>query len=449
MIEEQNFLKGYEISGLELNKRMYRIVAFAAVVFIVPMLALSQTNMLSKSACESAFVNDVCEVLDTVYIGSKMLAKNTGYVNEEYEQAELAEAKVIWTEIMENPEPPLEYPEGYFLVANPEDYITEDDPNLLNAFNSPPPVSRVTPPVNRPSRIRPPARRNNRSTTRKPKFPKPNKSRPKIDDDLNMDIFGEDDKNQVAKNNSDGTNGKKPDTKVDPTPKKQNDVEKKSAITSETLSDVKVNKQPLLDLADIVLEKSDTNQIDLKKNFQVKMVGYIDENGKLLGEKSRFAQVEDPGDQAMVALVKDAIAKVGSTGWLKYLADEGASELEMTFGQTDEAMNALVRSEYGNEKRAKQAVSAIKTLIAFTKKFGKDRLKPDEMELLKLANVKQDGKFLVIQFDLEKPRAHEMITARLDEHRKNKQKKQDEANKAGKSSTVVPNDKNAAATAGR
>ena len=28
MIEEQNFLKGYEISGLELNKRMYKIVAF-------------------------------------------------------------------------------------------------------------------------------------------------------------------------------------------------------------------------------------------------------------------------------------------------------------------------------------------------------------------------------------------------------------------------------------
>ena len=84
--------------------------------------------MLSKSACESAFVNDVCEVLDTVYIGSRMLAKSAGgYTDEDYQQPELADARVIWTEILENPEPPLEYPEGYFLIANPEDYIIEDD----------------------------------------------------------------------------------------------------------------------------------------------------------------------------------------------------------------------------------------------------------------------------------------------------------------------------------
>ena len=294
MIEEENFLRGYEVSGIELNTRMYKITAVAAVLMIVPMLAISQTNMLAKSACESPFVNDVCEVLDTVYIGSKMLARSaSGYEDRDFELAELADAKVIWTQFQENDEPPLEYPVGYFRIANPERYIVEEDGvDTSNAFNPPPPVTRVNPPVTRPKRVKPPARRSPNRSGRKPVYPSKNKNNPTVKEGGSLmermagigngDKDGDKDGDKTAANDPNN----KPEKDPTPNPRTENKVEKESSKDSE--SEKPFNVRPAKVFGKKVKEQVDNKKISLEENFKVRLEGLITEKGKLAdGAKSQ------------------------------------------------------------------------------------------------------------------------------------------------------------------
>ena len=301
----------------------------------------------------------------------------------------------------------------------------------------------MNPPVNRPSRIRPPARRNNRSTTRKPKFPKPNKSNPKIDEDLNMDLFDEDDKNnQVAKNNTDEKDNKNTDPKSDPTPKKENEVERKSAKESDAASEG-FKRKPIEDYVKKIEEITRDNETLLRANFRVEIKGKIDKEGII--QKDGYFLVDSSGDQEMVRLAADAVGKIGQTRWLSVIADdEDETDVTMIMEQTDNKMSAIVRMKQPSNSAAKAKASAMKLLRDGALKTNRPE---DEKKLLEAANFSFEDEWVVVRFEIEKEDAHEMITARLKEHRE--KKKQDDANKAGKSSTVVPNDKNAAATAGR
>ncbi len=176
-MQEKDILQGYEVGRWEFNPRIYKIIAASTVLALLPLFVLSQTNLLSASACESPFVNRVCQVLDTVYVGAKILAKDTGYVEKEYEDLQLKENnEVVWINET-NIEPKLEYPTGYFEIAN------RDELAALAALNSGDPTSTylnspsIIPPANNnpiapPSpRINPPLARN-RSRSNDPVYPK-------------------------------------------------------------------------------------------------------------------------------------------------------------------------------------------------------------------------------------------------------------------------------------
>ncbi len=350
-MEERNILQGYEIGSWELGPRIYKIVAAATALTILPLLALGQVDLFSRSACESPFVSNVCQVLDTVYIGTKILAKDTGYVDQDYQEIELSEQnEIIWTNETDL-EPQLEYPEGYFLVANRDEIAAmealENERSGFENLTPNPPVNKATVPPPAP-RYRAPLARNNRGRSKSPVFPKPNKKPVEgdISDDPIGDLIAKKDKetNSNTKKPEDSgkpTGGNKTGETANKTP--ENPLEKKTARDSKSLEELQINRKPLYDYADFVLDRVTKKEVDLSQQFIVRMNGVVTEEGLLDEKLSTFGKSE--GDEAMIALAKQGIQSIGVSGWLKYLSDEKANRLDITFGQNNQELMADVRSD--------------------------------------------------------------------------------------------------------
>jgi hypothetical protein len=61
----------------------------------------------------------VCQVLDTVYVGSLIFGTESEYADVDYAKTELEDADVTFIDVT-GVTPPLTYPAGYFELANPE-----------------------------------------------------------------------------------------------------------------------------------------------------------------------------------------------------------------------------------------------------------------------------------------------------------------------------------------
>ncbi len=443
---EKDLFKGYEIKSWEFGPRIYKILAASTILTLLPLFLLGQTNLLSASACSSPFVNRVCQVLDTVYAGANILAKDAGYVDRDYQDLQLQEEnEIVWLDET-NLEPKLEYPEGYFQIANRDELaaLAALDPNNPNAgfANIPqaiPPVNNnpIAPPV---SRVNPPLARN-RGGSKSPVFPE---RKDKIldgdisDDPIGDSIAGKDEKDPEKTGKKPET-GKKPDDKTTAaTPKRDNPLDKETARESEPLKDYEINRKPLYDFADIVQERVEAKQVDLAQMFRVTMTGFVTKEGLLDEKLSQWGQ--SAGNEQMVELAKLGILKLGSSGWLKYLSDKDVFRLNMVFEQNDTQMLSRVVSDLGDPNKAKSTASALNALISAAKIAHKNnikRLKDDEYLLLESAKVTSEGNLMVVNFVMEKPLAQQIIAVRLAEY---KQKKEEEARKkatSGKPSGMV------------
>jgi hypothetical protein len=440
-MQEKDIFRGYEVGRWDIGPRIYKIFAAATVLAILPLFAVGQMNLMSTSACESPFVNRVCQVLDTVYTGAKILAKDSGYVEQDYQNAELARKnEILWNEVVEG-EPQLEYPIGYFQIANRDEIaaleaLNSNDPNaaFLNPTNTIPPAPKpVTPPA---PRINPPVARNRRNrNTRKPVYPKRNKN--VVDGEIDMDkVFAgvEDDKEnkkpEGANTNTETPKTQDPKTVAKNTPeKKENPLDGKTAVTSGNASAVPINRKPLYDLVDLVVKQVDAKEVDLSQQFLVKMSGAIDQNGILVVERS--AITESKGDEAMRELAIEAIQKVGVSGFLRYLSAENVKHLEILFGQNESHMIANVYSDLKDTKTARATASALQLAMLLAKRTERPE---DEMLLLNSAKVKAEGNLVRITFNLDKPAAQEMIKARLAEYKAKKAKDAEKTSDTGKPS---------------
>ena len=436
-MQEKDILQGYEIKNWEFGPRIYKIIAASTVLTILPIIVLGQTDMFSKSACESPFVGRVCQVLDTVYVGAKILAKDTGYYDADYKDIQLQEEnEIIWQDETYI-EPKLEYPEGYFEIANRDELAAlraMEDP--LNGFanvtppNSPLDTTPIAPPA---PQINTPRARN-RGNNKGPVFPK---RRDKV---LEGDISDDPIADALASKDKDKDSGKTtPDAKKTPDNKKtadgsktepKNPLEKESAVKSDTLTDIPINRQPLYDGVEETVQRVDAKKVDLAKQFIVRMNGVISTDGILDEEKSGWGKAE--GDEQMIDLAKIWITKVGASGFLKYLSDEDANRLSIMIGQNESQIVSDVRSDLLTENKAKKTATAVRGLIQtaiLLDKNGIKDMKDDEIELLKAATVSNEGRFLVIKFNLDKAVGQQMISARLEEYKQKKAAEKEEARK--------------------
>ena len=134
-VEDSDLFREYELKNWEFNPRIYKILGVATVFNLVALLIFSQTSVLTAKGCDSPLVGSVCSVLDTVYVGSMLFGTSREYVDVAYEKTDLGDADITFVDVS-GETPPLSYPEGYFELANPNEYQA-----MLDQANNP--ASRI------------------------------------------------------------------------------------------------------------------------------------------------------------------------------------------------------------------------------------------------------------------------------------------------------------------
>jgi hypothetical protein len=384
--QDKEIFQDYEIKNWNLSPRIYKIIGAAAAFHLLTLLVLGQTNLLTTKGCDSPFVSTVCQVLDTVYVGSALFGTDTTFDSRDYVKTELEDADITFVDVS-GQTPPLKYPEGYFAIANPDEFAamqnaTTSDfsnfPTTIPGFSSNPTIGnetnllaqpQVTPTPNKnaisgnipdlpysigtnpvppptvkggikPSRTfpnRPPKIKNNNSSP---------KELPKLDGET------------AAENKENKKDEKTAEANQPP-------------LNSEAVTEFKPNKKPLEDFADGILAKrADANsKLDLTKSFTVRMTGELDKDGKLDPKKSRYVKLKDEeqGDAEMVNVAKSAIEAVNNSGLFYYLKQVGVDKVDFTLVQNDKQIYAIIKSAQPDENKAKTVSSGFNTILGIAK----------------------------------------------------------------------------------
>ncbi|MEO8073374.1 MAG: hypothetical protein ABI686_08995 [Acidobacteriota bacterium] len=423
--QEKGIFEGYEIQNWNLTPRIYKIIGAAAAFHLLAIAFIAQTNLLTKKGCDSPFVSQICQVLDTVYVSSMLVGTDTDFVSKDYEKTELADADITFIDAT-GETPPLTYPEGYFALANPDDFAMMQNADF--PMNNPisgfppinPPIQNNTDLMNTPQVVPTPNDNaikgkipdspfsfggvnpipyNPSKRIKTPKMPKVKNTSPLKLPDLGGDTIAE----NVNKNSEKDAN-KEAVQKIQP------------PVSSDSVTDFQPNKKPLEDFADEILAKrADTQKkLDLTKSFKVVMSGVLTEDGKLDPKKSRYAKLKDEeqGDQEMVDIAKDAIEAINNSGLFYYLKTLGVDKVDFTLIQDDKQIYAVISSSQKDENKAKTVSSGFNNLLSLAKLTVKEA---ELKTLLDSAKVEPQGKNFVLNFTIDKPTAQQMIEKKLQE----------------------------------
>ncbi|MFZ1701659.1 MAG: hypothetical protein WBO10_10465 [Pyrinomonadaceae bacterium] len=437
----------YEIRNWDISSRIYKIIGISAVANILALLIVGQTSLLTLKGCDSPLVGSVCQVLDTVYVGSLLFGTDREYVDAVYEKTELGDAEVTFVDVT-GETPPLSYPEGYFQIANPLEYqamldaqngvtdpnniagippgipisppstgggsLFDTQPNIpqlngdvidgdLPTFNNGGIASNPTPTYRKPprGRVRPPANKN----------VKPDEDDTVASDNTNANTATVPNANTVA-----GTGNSNTTVKVEPTP-----------AVDESQADkfgVYINKRPLRDQATETVDKIDANEVNIASNFKVSVIATIG-----IGKDGKTVVLKDPkpvdpakglkNDPVMEKLVQDWILAVGDAGWFGYIErlDENkklkAKKVLVTVEQNDTDFFAVIRTEQPDENVARTLSSGLNALLG----LAAPAVSGDEQVFLKAATSTSDGKALLLNIHLPKPQVQEMIQRKLAEQK--------------------------------
>ena len=134
-LEEGDLFHNYELKNWELSPRLYKILGISAFANILAILIVAQTSLLTMKGCDSPLVGSVCQVLDTVYVGSMLFGTDREYVDAAYDKTDLGDGDITFVDVS-GAAPPLSYPEGYFQVANPDEYAMMRQQASDPMFNS-------------------------------------------------------------------------------------------------------------------------------------------------------------------------------------------------------------------------------------------------------------------------------------------------------------------------
>jgi hypothetical protein len=412
----------YEIRSWEYGPHLYKIIAASLIINIVGLLVMAQTDF-TKRGCDSPFVGRVCQVLDTVYIGSVLFGTEREYADAVYEKSELEDADITFIDVS-GETPPLTYPEGYFQIANPVQYALMKEQGA-NGF---PPISSF--PTYNPST----SGANQPRTT--PKLPKPNPNplegdepdspfKFETDDDTAKNSGGKKTDRPLGgkvngKNNGNGktggddqaaNNGGKED------PKKNAEAENEGVAVLDK-NGVYINKRPIKDFGAATLDKIDKKEVSLETPFRIVIAGKLG-----LAKDKKTVKILDPkvvpdpsgrkNDPAIEQLAKDAVLATSDAGWFGYLYNQNVRNVVVSVEQTDTDIQINVQSDQPNEDDARRAASGLNGLIALSMLSSK----PDDKEFLSRAELSSQGKTFQIKFNLPKPLAQEMIRRMLDDLR--------------------------------
>jgi hypothetical protein len=408
----------YEIKNWDFNPRIYKILLGSAILNVLVLFGLGSSGLLTARGCDSPFVGRVCQVLDTVYVGSLIFGEENEYANVDYTPTELADADITFVDVT-GVTPPLTYPEGYFQIANPEQFqnVTPDTP-LEPGFIAPGiPSSPMmgglinTPPVAAPNN---PNAIDGDLPTGSPLGDINDNSNPTVTGPMNRKGRGK----RPSMGNLDDTNTKPSNT--DSNSKNPTVAENKEEGKADQ-NGIFLNKKPLTDKTTDTLAQVDAGKVALDKPFKVVITGTLGlaQDGKTIILKNPVAEPLDknfPADPALTQLAKEWVVAVGDSGWYGYLGfmDEKkgvGKKLTILVEQNDTTFITSVKSEQANPERANSMASGLRNLMT----IGALTAKEDEIVFLKSANLTSENNLLLVNFQMPKAQVQEMIQRKLAE----------------------------------
>lgn len=157
--------------------------------------------------------------------------------------------------------------------------------------------------------------------------------------------------------------------------------------------DVVINKQPLQDFSEYVLEMITEKKVDLTKPFSVEVRGVLTNEGKLTPRTTAFTKSE--GDAEMIEIGKSFIEAINASGFFAYLSGLGVDKINFTLSQDEKQVTANIKSEVATAERARSVASGFKMMLQVAQIQNKNE---DDKLLLSYFNITANDKNFVINF---------------------------------------------------
>lgn len=410
---EGDLFHNYEIRSWVLSPRLYKILAISAVGNLLALLIVAQTSLLTMKGCDSPLVGSVCQVLDTVYVGALLLGNKREYVDASYERTNLGDMDITYIELPpENSK--LEYPEGYFQIANPERFSDVSDTTSDTSFPTYIPTYPGIPTTR-------PTPGNNLLNTP----PVYSRRKTNINEDELPTGFGN---NPTLGNNKPGSNKQRPGDGIAGIPgstntntNSQNPTDPNRQVTpTDSIPDVDINRRPMVDLANNVNDLLDKKQINLESPFVVSAKGKLGKDGKFDPKTFTWGPITSQ-DEKMKEVVKSTVEAINDAGFLGYLKQLSGKDFSMMLQQDDQNISGIVQSEMESNNRANSIRTALGIVLDMAKQrktaANANENDKDDLILLQGATVEADGKKVVIKFVVPKNVALPMIQRKLAEQK--------------------------------
>lgn len=392
-MQNRYLFEDYRVRGWVIDRRLMLIFTLSLFLNLTSLFAAAKGRLLTRTACDGPIVSSFCGVLDAIYIGGIVIGTDADYVDQDYKKTELANADVTWLDI--SSEKPLEYPEGYFSMANRDRAGIPSGMDLTGI-----PIPGISPDQN-------------------PAFSE-QKLPPKNDNPISGEL--ENPFDIPGRRPRGKPRNSKPDSS-ESVAENQTVVNPEDLVT-ETVTGTQINKAPLRDFANMVKSQFDSKQVDLEKSFDIIAEATLLDDGKLdvsidpRTKQPRSRIIKTQGDSAMTEIAKQAIAAVGDSGWLIYLKAQGVDKINYQIVQDDSEIRFIITSEQTSRQRAETITGGLRSAIELALTLDANDVKKlgaDEKTLLKSATPSFRGKQFRLDFIIPKSVAQEMIIRRLKE----------------------------------
>lgn len=427
-LPEGELFSRYEIKPWDFSPVIYKILAASAVLHIAVLAFMAQTNVLTMRGCDSPWVGRVCQVVDMTYVGALLFGTEREYADVAYDRTELEPEDEITYIIVSGDK--LEYPEGYFQLANPEQFMA-----VSTDTGFPPPPSAYTPPTG--SSYTPsigPLANNDDLLNTPQKLPSANPNAFNPGGSL-FEVQG-DTPNARLRNARNRRIRPPANNSTTPDPGETvagtNTNTQAAPPPSPTPADeaapdkfgIFINKRPLRDRAKETLAKLEQNSLKLDKPFKVVIEGTLGlaRDGKTVVLKNPKPVAVDPNvpnDPEMVKLAQEWVLAVGDAGWLGYLEKlelkkkPSSKKVVITVEQNDAEFVASVRSQVTSPNEANTLATSLRNLITLGALGAKD----DDLTFLKAATTGSDGNDVILNIKFDKPVVQQMIQRKLAEEK--------------------------------
>src|SRR4051812_21072484 len=112
-VYEGDFLYNYEIKSWQLTPRLYQILGASVVANIIILVIFGQASFLTAKGCDGPLVGQVCQVLDTVYVGAMLFGTDREYADAAYDPTHLSPDDEVTFVDVSNLEAKLDYPASF------------------------------------------------------------------------------------------------------------------------------------------------------------------------------------------------------------------------------------------------------------------------------------------------------------------------------------------------